>query len=127
MIKDFDGWNEKKKEVNFTETTRYFYEREIWWCTIGVNVGFEQDGKSKQFTRPILVFKKFSKNVFIGLPLSTTTKEGKYYYQFQFLNGTSNVLLSQIRLLDSKRLGDKIGRLDSKTFAEIRRRVKNIL
>lgn len=94
---------------------------------IGVNIGFEQDGKSKQFTRPALIFKKFSKNVFIGVPLSTTTKEGKYYYRFQFLDGTSNALLSQIRLFDSKRLGDKIGRLDAKVFAEIKKRVKEIL
>lgn len=127
MSKDFDKWNEHKKRINETDADLYFYERDIWWCSLGVNVGFEQDGKNEHFTRPILILKKFSKDVFIGIPLSTSKKEGRYYFKFKFNNQESNALLSQIRLFDTKRLVDKLGKLPKSVFKEIRQRAKDIL
>jgi len=45
--KDFDGWIVKKKEYHFRKATPpLFKERDIWWISIGVNVGFEEDGKN---------------------------------------------------------------------------------
>ncbi len=127
MEKDFDEWGERKKFLNDSEITIYFYEREIWWCSIGINIGFEQDGKNKKFTRPVLILRKYSRNVFVGLPLTSTKREGRYYYSFRFLNESSTALLSQIRLFDSKRLLTKMGRISKEEYAEIRRRVKSIL
>lgn len=127
MKKDFDNWNEHKKAIDDTDAGLYFYEREIWWCSIGVNVGFEQDGKNEYFTRPVLILKKFSKDVFIGLPLSTSKKEGRYYFKFTFQGQKSNALLSQVRLFDAKRLKDKLGRLPKSIFKEIRQKVKDLL
>jgi mRNA interferase MazF len=125
--KDFDVWNREKKSIHKTPDALYFREREIWWVSIGVNVGFEEDGKNEYFTRPVLVFKKFSKNVFLGIPLSTTKKEGKYYFKFRFLVGESTAPLSQIRLFDTRRLKDKMGKLEDETFQKIRKEVKNLL
>ena len=71
MDKNFDEWNECKKNRDKNDIDIYFYEREIWWCAIGVNVGFEQDGKGERFARPVLIIRKFSKNVFLGVPLTT--------------------------------------------------------
>lgn len=129
MIKDFDKWNKHKKEIDTKDTDPdlYFYEREVWWCSIGVNVGFEQDGKNEFFARPVLILKKFSKDVFIGVPLSTSKKGGRYYFKFSFQDQTSNALLSQIRLWDSKRLKDKLGRVSKVVFKEIRQRVRGLL
>lgn len=127
MPKDFDYWNEKKKFLNSKNIEIYFYEREVWWCSMGLNIGFEQDGKNENFTRPIVVLKKFNKNVFIGIPLSTSQKEGKYYFKFNFSGKISNAILSQIRLFDSKRLVDKLGRINKHTFQAIKEKVKNIL
>ena len=84
MKKDFDGWNEHKKIANNSEFSLYFYEREIWWCAVGVNIGFEQDGKGIKFARPVLVLKKYSKNVFVGVPLTTAKRESKYHHSFPF-------------------------------------------
>lgn len=39
--KDFDNWNERKKKIHQGKKDIYFNEREIWWCMVGVNVGFE--------------------------------------------------------------------------------------
>ena len=127
MQKDFDKWNEHKKAIDGTNANLYFYERDIWWCSLGVNVGFEEDGKNEYYTRPILVLKKFSKDVFIGVPLSTSSKEGRYYFKFNFQGQKSNALLSQIRLFDTKRLKDKLGRLPKGIFKEIRQKVKDLI
>jgi len=127
MEKDFDQWNKHKKAHNDSELKIYFYEREVWWCALGVNVGFEQDGKGEKFARPVLILKKYSKNVFVGIPLSTAQRESKYHHSFLFLDGVSTALLSQIRLFDSKRLLVKMGRVPEDVYEEIRKRVKIIL
>lgn len=127
MNKDFDKWNGQKKARDKNDIDIYFYEREIWWCAIGVNVGFEQDGKGEQFARPVLIIRKFSKNVFLGVPLTTSTRESKYHHSFPFLGATSTALLSQVRLFDSKRLLVKMGKVSEKILEDIRRRVRKIV
>jgi hypothetical protein len=47
MKKDFDGWNKDKKNINNEGTHKFYKAKEIWWCSLGLNVGFEQDGTSK--------------------------------------------------------------------------------
>ena len=42
MEKDFDGWNETKKQIHGRHDAPFYHERELWWCTLGVNVGFER-------------------------------------------------------------------------------------
>ena len=42
MVKDFDGWNEVKKQSD-AEEPRLYTVRELWWCRFGVNIGTEQD------------------------------------------------------------------------------------
>lgn len=51
MLKDVDGWNGKKKKVHNRADTPFFHTREIWWCALGVNVGFEQDGAGGELLR----------------------------------------------------------------------------
>ena len=56
MQKSFDRWNSIKKTTDAAqEDARLFYrEGEIWWVRLGKNVGYELDGKSREFTRPVL-------------------------------------------------------------------------
>ncbi len=60
MEKNFDSWNTKKKEIDTSVSNEkiYFREGDIWWCTIGINVGAESNGKGFEFRRPVLVYKK---------------------------------------------------------------------
>lgn len=58
-MKDFDTWSKEKKTLEQEgHDSLVFHEREIWWCSIGINVGDEQDGKNERFERPVLVLKK---------------------------------------------------------------------
>src|SRR3989344_3623575 len=121
MKKDFDTWNEVKKRVNERDTVNvYFYEREIWWCALGANIGFEQDGTNETFERPIVIIKKYNPQIFLAVPLSATSKRGKYYAPLGLVDDRDAVaILSQLRLLDCKRLTNRIGTLDSFVFEKL--------
>lgn len=43
--KDFDTWNESKKNIHAKQELPQFSEYEIWWCSYGLNIGYEVDGK----------------------------------------------------------------------------------
>ncbi len=40
MIKDFDSWNNEKQNIEkYFPNEISFHEKEIWWCSIGINIG----------------------------------------------------------------------------------------
>ena len=126
--KDFDKWNKLKKKLHLRAEEVLFHEREIWWCSLGLNIGFEEDGKNENFERPILIIRKFNKNVLWILPLTRSHKTGDYYFRItQGNEDDSVVILSQIRLISSKRLLRKMRMMDEKEFKEIQDRVKRFL
>ena len=127
MKKDFTKWHTAKEKIDKSSRRIFFHEREVWWCSLGVNVGFEQDGKGDKFARPILVFKKFNNEVFWALPLSTKIKGGKFY---QLVNLNDNIprvaIISQLRLFDAKRLVDKMGVISEDNYQEIQKAVTSL-
>lgn len=127
MEKDFQKWHLEKTLLNNQPSRLFFHEREVWWCSLGLNVGFEQDGKGRSFTRPVLVLKKFNKEVFWALPLTTKVKEGKFYRPI-FLGDRvfRCAILSQIRLMDAKRLIDKIGTINRGNYDLIKKATINL-
>ena len=126
-MKDFDKWNIQKKIVDSVDNKKTFHEREIWFIKIGENVGFEQNGKGEEFLRPVIVYKKFSKNVFLGIPLTRRIKEGIFYNGFNFQNRKSNAILSQIRLFDSKRLSYSIGRMSNGDYQQLKEKLIELI
>ena len=73
-MKNFSKWNKKKIEVENRDIDALkinFKNREVWWCSLGENIGYEQDGKGENFERPILILRKFNKHIFLGIPLTT--------------------------------------------------------
>ena len=77
---EFNKWNDKKQEIHIEKQRPFFYEQEVWFCSLGVNIGFEQDGRGVESLRPILILKKFNKEIFWALPMTKNVKEGKYYH-----------------------------------------------
>ena len=129
MKKDYQIWTPIKIEVNNKGLCpRGFKEREIWICNVGDNIGFEEDGKGEDYTRPVLIFKVFNKRFCYIVPLSTTNKRGKFYYPFEGNTGKISVaLLSQLRAIDSMRLRDKIGFAKKEDFNEIKKQVLKLM
>ncbi len=99
MEKDFEKWHIQKMGLHENKSRAFFSEREIWFATLGVNIGFEQDGKGEDFLRPVIVLKKFNKEVFLSVPITKIKKVGNYYFQFVYKEVESRTaILSQIRL-----------------------------
>lgn len=127
MDKNFDGWNEKKKYIDKSKSLADFHEREIWWCSIGINIGSEQHSQTNDFSRPVLVIKKFTRDVFWGVPLTTKTKDINFRLRFN-LEGTENdLLILQMRVYDRKRLIRKIGVMPKDDFSKLINVIKNLL
>ena len=97
-----------------------FNEREIWWCSIGMNIGYEVYGKGKLFTRPVLILKKQSVNTFVGVPMSTKLKQREDFYHIDFNGKRVAIMLGEIRKFDSRRLADKLGKLSEEKFRDIK-------
>ena len=127
MQKDFDNWNKKKKELNNNTFNDYVHTREVWWCSLGINIGFEQDGKNMFFERPVLIIRKFSKDVVLIIPLSTKIKQNIYSFNFTHENNMFSALLSQVRLISTKRLNRKIYRMDSPLFNQIHKTLRKLI
>ena len=124
----FDEWNEVKKRTQGKVLTAYFREREIYWANIGKNIGDEQNGKGKDFMRPLLVFRKYNNSLFCGIPLSTTIREGTFFYNFSFLDDkTSSALLVQAKTFDVKRLDRKIGTINKTDFEKLEIKFKSLM
>lgn len=128
MKKDFKNWHSQKSELQDYKARPFFHEREIWFTSLGVNVGFEQDGKGKEFQRPVLILKKFNNESFWGLPLTTKKKKGKYYHSFNLDGrGINTVILSQLKFMDAKRLQYKIGMMEIAEFNNIKQKLKLLI
>lgn len=128
MEKDFDSWNSLKKRLDFIHKLPSFEEREIWWCSIGLNVGHEENGKSDFFSRPVLIVRKFNNFIFLGAPLTTKIKDHhKFYYKIHFKDIEQSVMLSQIRVWESRRLTKIKGKLSRNQFKELRETISRMV
>lgn len=128
MQKDFDQWNEQKKVIHLQNGNRFYRPREIWWCSLGVNVGFEQDGTGEGNQRPVLIIRGFSKNVCLIIPLTTSIKKNLYYIPLGKVdNREAFAIISQIRLVDTKRLTNRLAVLDKSHFETIKKAVRDLI
>ena len=128
MEKDFDKWNTKKKDLHGRQDNLFYHEREIWWCALGVNIGSEQDGTGENFDRPVVIIRGFNKSVFFAVALTGKKKPGRYYFYVGEVEGKeASAILSQSRLMDTKRLVRKMGVLDEKVFHELKNALSEAL
>lgn len=125
MDQDYDKWNVQKKELSNGKRA-YFHKGDIWFASIGKNIGDEEDGKNSNFERPVLIIRKFNNNIFLGVPLTSQDKESKYYHKLISFTG-STAILSQVRLFDAKRLLRNIGRLESGELNKIKAKIGKIV
>ncbi len=124
MEKDFRKWHKRKAKIHADGPRVFFHEREVWWCSLGYNIGFEQDGKGYNFARPVVIFKKFNNEVFWSISLTRKHKSGKFYVPIDFGDGEErSAIISQLRLVDAKRLLDKLTVLKAEDYAKIQKAV----
>lgn len=122
FINEIKSWFNLKVRLWTNERRVIFKQGEIWWCSLGFNLGEEIFGKGEKYTRPVLVFKKFTGNSFLGLPLTTHGKKGSWYVELGVGGKTQYVLLNQARILDKKRLTNRFCTLGTTDYERVKRK-----
>jgi hypothetical protein len=56
---------------------------DIWWASIGENVGSEINGKSRLFSRPVIIFKKLAHGFYFVIPTTSKSKVGSWFVPFR--------------------------------------------
>ena len=128
--KEYDVWNELKKKIqsDISEPDYFPKEGEVWMSSLGKNIGFEQNGNCTNFSRPILVVKKFNNHMFWCASLSTKQKKFDFYYNFTDPNGEKvSVILAQLKLVSIKRLKRKLYDISSNDLVEIKGKLREFL
>ena len=128
-MKNFDDWNILKKNINEREINPdlFFHEREVWWCSLGINIGSEADGKNEIFERPVLIIKKFNSEMVWAVSLTSKEKVGKHYLKVKHNKGESYVNLSQLKTVSTKRFQRKIGMINEEDFLKVIDQITNYL
>ncbi len=94
---------------------------------MGINVGFEEDGKHDKYIRPVLIIRKFNRDLFLGIPMSTRLKDSPYYIKVTVDKQVVSVLISQIRTFSARRIQDKLAEIDTKDFKKVKESVVKMI
>jgi len=82
----------------------------------------------EKFLRPAVILRKFNNEVLWIVPLTKNQKSGPYYFQFSFEEGMiSSAILSQLRLIDSKRLMYHKGNIKDVDFDKLKAKLRDLL
>jgi mRNA interferase MazF len=126
-MKDFDNWIKLKKNLDGNiQRPPYVSEGDIWWVSIGENVGSEIGGKSKLFSRPAIIFRKLAHGFYFVIPTTTQKRKGNWYALFKHKGRSGVAGLHQARTIDYRRLSSKLGTLDANDFDNIKKGFKDL-
>lgn len=133
--KDFDKWNVSKKLINENDRQVFGYPREVWWCSLGVNVGAEIDGKNENFERPVIIMKVYNKETMFVLPTTGRAREDKFHMPIEIdaidqktgeaYRKTVYIKLTQARVISNKRLMRKVDVISEEDFIRIQNAFKD--
>jgi len=124
----YDKWNNLKRKLSNNSKLTHIRNSEIYFISIGQNIGYEAYGKDELFLRPVLVYKKLSHNTFIGIPLTSKPKTGSYYFKFSYKKDKySYCSLNQLKVFDTKRIVYKSGNIKKEDFETLENQMKEFI
>ncbi len=130
MEKDFDKWNILKQNIELTNKPLkvFLQPRDVWMISFGRNIGFEQNGTGDNFSRPVLIVKKFNNQMFWVVPLTTRQKNLDFYYNFiDPSKRPVSAIMAQMRLISIKRCKRMLYRLNQNDFESILKKLADFL
>ncbi len=119
--KKFDDWIQQKCKLdNLNHKPPHVSEGDIWWTSVGENIGSEVNGKSELFSRPVIILKKLAHGFYFVVPTSTKEKIGSWYIPYRHQEINNVACLHQSRAIDHRRIMSKIGTLDDSDFSRVK-------
>ena len=120
IVKRFAEWIGLKESLHYKNHKPPFVsERDIWWVSVGENVGSEINGKSKLFSRPVVILRKLAHGFYFVIPTTTQAKEGSWFVSFRHGERDMVACLHQARAIDYRRFSSKLGMLDTNDFRKV--------
>jgi mRNA interferase MazF len=121
MLKRFLEWIALKQDLhNSKHKPPHVSEGDIWWASIGENVGSEINGKSGLFSRPVVVLRKLSHGFYFVVPTTTQQRIGSWFVAFRQNEKIMSACLHQARSIDYRRLSSKLGTIDDEDFMRVK-------
>jgi mRNA interferase MazF len=121
-------WMKLKLDINLTDKEFFPDKKEIWWVSLGQNVGVEINGKHSKFERPVLVVKAFNVDSFLVVPITSKIKQGQYFFGFiSSSNERQTANLSQLRTISVKRFLRKLDVMNDEDFNQVVELIKGYL
>ena len=118
----FDQWNSEKKYIDTTSLYVFAKPRDVCYIKLWCNIWSEENGK-REFLRPVLIINKIWSLYFV-IPLTSKEKHNKYHRKLisvSFNNNYSFLILSQWRIIDGRRLIEKVGKCEYNEFLDIKK------
>jgi mRNA interferase MazF len=127
----FNKWNEVKKKTEDNKRKLGIKPRDIFWAKIGQNIGSEEYGKNDNFARPVIIIRKLTHDLFIGIPLTSTIKDNDYFHSFEYNNKSNGLtknsaMILQVRTFSVKRLMNKTGVINKNDFGFVVEKAKKL-
>lgn len=104
----------------------YVSEGDIWWASVGENIGYEMNGKSDKFSRPVIIYKKLARGFYCVIPTTTQIKTGSWFVHFKQHGEDRTACLHQVRTIDYRRLWSKVGELDDSDMKRMKTGFKHL-
>jgi len=124
----YNKWNKVKQKLNTKDNIIKFNQGNIYFMSVGHNIGNEIYGHNNLFLRPVLVYRKLSSKLFIGIPLTSKRKDGNYYFNFKYKKDiSSTALLNQIRVFDIRRTAYYSGYINIKDLAILKGKINDLM
>lgn len=128
MEKQFNEWNDRKRRIHKQNNIRYCKRRDIVWCALGENIGSEVNGDDRFFKRPVAILKCFGKNTCLVVLITSSVTENELKIPIGKIEGIESfAALSQIRVVDTRRIYKKISKLSTEDFEKIKEAFNNLL
>ncbi len=120
----FDQWNNIKKTTNSKQRNIGIKPRDIFYIKLGQNIGSEEYGKGTDFVRPVLILRQLTKELFVGIPITSTLKSNDYFHTFSYSHKVKGdiqncAMILQLKTFSKKRLLNRIGMVHKKDFQNI--------
>jgi len=130
-MEQYDKWNIVKKETTQSKRKLGIKTREVFWVKIGQNIGDEEYGKGEIFSRPVIIIRQLTSDLFLGVPLTSTLKDDDYFHKFTFETKKgiieNSAMVLQLRAFSKKRITDKIGKISVDEFKKIQDKIVNMI
>ncbi len=107
-MKQYDEWNEIKKQTQQINFNLGIKAREIYWTKIGFNIGSEEYGKGNEFVRSVIIIRQLTHDLFIGIPTTTTLKgNNDYFHNINYIEKNSNTTISSSAMILQQKVFSK--------------------